>query len=155
MGKKFGAITLVGDIIKGVVPTVLAIFLLDSDYWTAVVGLSAFLGHVYSVFLEFKGGKGVATALGVLLVTSPLATGIGLLVFIIVFAISRYVSAASVAAAAIIPVAVFWTGRPFPFILLASLIAIVVIYRHIENIKRILNGIEKKFYTNSHSNKNI
>ena len=145
MGKKFGAITLVGDIIKGVVPTVLAIFLLKSDYWTALVGLSAFLGHVYSVFLEFKGGKGVATALGVLLVTSPLATGIGLLVFIIVFAVSRYVSAASVAAAAIIPVAVFWTGRPFPFILLASLIAIVVIYRHIENIKRILNGIEKKF----------
>ena len=145
MGKKFGAITLVGDIIKGVVPTVLAIFLLDSDYWTAVVGLSAFLGHVYSVFLEFKGGKGVATALGVLLVTSPLATGIGLLVFIIVFAISRYVSAASVAAAAIIPIAVYWTMRPFPFLLLASLISILVIFRHLENIMRLMNGTEKRF----------
>ncbi|MBM2837980.1 MAG: plsY [Deltaproteobacteria bacterium] len=155
MGKKFGAITLLGDVIKGVVPTVLAIFLLDSDYWTAVVGLSAFLGHVYSIFLEFKGGKGVATALGVLLVTSPLATGIGLLVFIIVFAVSRYVSAASVAAAAVIPIAVFYTMRPFPFLLLASLISILVIFRHLENIKRLMNGTEKKIYTNSHSNKNI
>lgn len=144
MGKKFGAITLLGDVIKGVVPTVLATFLLDSDYWTALVGLSAFLGHLYSVFLEFKGGKGVATALGVLLVTSPLATGIGIFVFILVFAVSRYVSAGSVAAAAIIPVAVYWTMRPFPFLLLASLIAILVIYRHIENITRILNGTEKK-----------
>jgi glycerol-3-phosphate acyltransferase PlsY len=145
MGKKFGAITLFGDVIKGIVPTVLAIFLLDSDYLTALVGLSAFLGHVYSIFLEFKGGKGVATALGVLLVTSPLATGIGLLVFIIVFAVSRYVSAASVAAAAVIPIAVYYTMRPFPFLLLASLIAIFVIYRHIENIKRLMDGTEKRF----------
>ena len=135
MGKKFGAITLLGDVIKGVIPTVLAMLILKSDYWTALVGLSAFLGHIFSVFLEFKGGKGVATALGVLLVTSPLATGIGLLVFIIVFAVSRYVSAASVAAAAIIPIAVYWTMRPFPFLLLASVIAILVIYRHVENIK--------------------
>ena len=145
MGKKFGAITLLGDIIKGVIPTVLAIFLLDSDYWTAVVGLSAFLGHVYSVFLEFKGGKGVANALGVLLVTSPLETGIGLLVFIAVFAVSRYVSAGSIAAAAVIPIAVYYTMRPFPFLLLASLIAILVIYRHMENIKRLMSGTEKRF----------
>ena len=109
------------------------------------MGLSAFLGHIFSVFLEFKGGKGVATALGVLLVTSPLATGIGLLVFIIVFAVSRYVSAASVAAAAIIPIAVYWTMRPFPFLLLASVIAILVIYRHVENIKRLMSGTEKRF----------
>ncbi len=145
MGKKFGAITLLGDVIKGVIPTVLAMLILKSDYWTALVGLSAFLGHIFSVFLEFKGGKGVATALGVLLVTSPLATGIGLLVFIIVFAVSRYVSAASVAAAAIIPIAVYWTMRPFPFLLLASVIAILVIYRHVENIKRLMSGTEKRF----------
>ena len=145
MGKKFGAITLAVDIMKGMIPTVLAMFLLNSDYWTALVGLSAFLGHVYSIFLEFKGGKGVATALGVLLVTSPLATGIGLIVFIIVFAISRYVSAGSIAAAAIIPVAVYWTERPFPFLLLSSLMAILVIYRHIENMKRLMEGTEKKF----------
>ena len=87
----------------------------------------------------------MATALGVLLVTSPLATGIGLLVFIIVFAVSRYVSAASIAAAAVIPIAVYWTTRPFPFLLLASLIAIFVIFRHLENIKRLMNGTEKKF----------
>lgn len=145
MGKKFGAITLLGDTLKGVIPTLLAIILLDSYYWTALVGLSAFLGHIFSIFLEFKGGKGVATALGVLLVTSPLATGIGLLVFILVFAVSRYVSAGSIAAAVIIPIAVYWTKRPFPLILLASLISVFVIYRHLENIKRLMNGTEKRF----------
>jgi len=144
MGKKFGAITLLGDVLKGVIPTVLAIFFLESHYWTALVGLSAFLGHIYSVFLEFKGGKGVATALGVLLATSPLATGVGLLVFIIVFAVSRYVSAGSIAAAAVIPVAVYYTARPFPFLLLASLISALVIYKHLENIKRLISGTEKR-----------
>jgi len=139
MGKKFGAVTLVGDILKGFIPTMLALTLLDSYYWTALIGLSAFL------FLEFKGGKGVATALGVLLATSPLATVIGLLVFIIVFAASRYVSAGSIAAAVVIPIAVYWTKRPFPLILLASLISVLVIYRHLENIKRLMSGTEKRF----------
>ena len=145
MGKKFGIITLIGDILKGFIPTILALTLLDSYYWTALVGLSAFLGHIYSIFLEFKGGKGVATALGVLLATCPLATIIGLLAFIIVFAVSRYVSAGSIAAAAIIPIAVYWTKKPFPLLLLASLISIFVIYRHLENIKRLMSGTEKRF----------
>lgn len=145
MGKKFGAFTLLGDIVKGVVPVLSAIYLFDSDYMTTVAALSAFMGHIFSVFLKFNGGKGVATALGVLLVTSPLATGIGLLVFIIVFAISRYVSAGSIAAAAVIPIAVYWTDRPFPFLLLASLISILVIIKHIENIKRLMSGTEKRF----------
>lgn len=145
MGKKFGVITLLGDTLKGAIPTVIAMFLFDSVYWTALVGMSTFLGHIFSVFLEFHGGKGVATALGVLIVTSPLATVIGLLVFLVVFAITRYVSAGSLIAAVIIPVAAYWTKRPFPYMLLASLISVFVIYRHTENIKRILNGTEKKF----------
>lgn len=145
MGKKFGAITLLGDVLKGFIPTILAVTVFDSYYWTALIGLSAFLGHIFSIFLEFKGGKGVATALGVLLATSPLATVIGLAVFILVFVVTRYVSAGSIAAAAIIPIAVFLTKRPFPFLLLTSLISIFVIYRHFENIKRLMNGTEKKF----------
>lgn len=145
MGKKFGVITLLGDTLKGAIPTLLAMYLFDSYYWTALVGLSAFLGHIYSVFLEFQGGKGVATALGVLLATSPLATGVGLLAFIMVFAITRYVSAGSLIAAVIIPMAAYWTKSPFPYLLLASLISVFVIYRHMENIKRLMNGTEKKF----------
>lgn len=145
MGKKFGMFTLLGDILKGLLPTLFALYMLDSQNLTALVGLSAFLGHIFSVFLEFKGGKGVATALGVLLVTSPLATGIGLLGFIVIFAATRYVSASSLVAAVVIPIAAYWTGRPFPYMLLASLISVFVIYRHTDNIKRLMSGTEKRF----------
>lgn len=145
MGKKFGAIALLGDILKGLSPTLFALYMFDSNSLTALVGFSAFLGHIFSVFLEFKGGKGVATALGVLIVTSPLATCIGLLAFIVVFAATRYVSAGSLIAAVIIPIAVYWAGKPFPYMLLASLISVLVIYRHLENIKRLMSGTEKRF----------
>jgi glycerol-3-phosphate acyltransferase PlsY len=145
MGKKFGAITLLGDTLKGLIPTLVAMALFDSYYLAALVGLAAFLGHIFSIFLEFRGGKGVATALGVLIVTSPLATLIGFLVFAVVLGVTRYVSAGSLVAAVIIPIAAYWTGRPFPFILLSSLISIFVIYRHTDNIKRLLSGTEKRF----------
>lgn len=145
MGKKFGVFTLLGDILKGLLPTLFALYMFDSQSLAALVGFSAFMGHIFSVFLEFKGGKGVATALGVLLVTSPLATGIGLLAFAAVFAATRYVSASSLVAAVVIPIAAYWTGRPFPYMLLASLISVFVIYRHTDNIKRLMSGTEKRF----------
>lgn len=151
MGKKFGVITLLGDILKGLLPTLFALYIFDSQNLAALVGFSAFMGHIFSVFLEFKGGKGVATALGVLLVTSPLATGIGILAFIVVFAATRYVSASSLAAAVVIPIAAYWTGRPFPYMILASLISVFVIWKHTDNIKRLINGTEKKFGDKSNS----
>ena len=151
MGKKFGVITLLGDILKGLSPTLFALYIFDSQNLAALVGFSAFMGHIFSVFLEFKGGKGVATALGVLLVTSPLATGIGILAFIVVFAATRYVSASSLAAAVVIPIAAYWTGRPFPYMILASLISVFVIWKHTDNIKRLIKGTEKKFGDKSNS----
>ena len=99
-GKKLGIMTLVGDCLKGLIPVLIAQALGLFPMWVAAVGLAAFLGHVYTVFLGFKGGKGVATALGVLLGTAPLAVLFGILVFAAVLYQWRYVSLASISAAA-------------------------------------------------------
>jgi glycerol-3-phosphate acyltransferase PlsY len=145
MGRKVGILTLVGDCLKGLLPVLAAKWLGLPELWVAAIGLAAFLGHVYTVFLGFKGGKGVATALGVFIGTAPLALVGGIVVFAGVLYRWRYVSAASIAAAATIPVAVlFTTGRP-ELIGMSCVIALIVIYRHRENISRLRAGTESKF----------
>ncbi|MBK5275364.1 MAG: glycerol-3-phosphate acyltransferase [Desulfuromonadales bacterium] len=145
VGRKVGVITLLGDCLKGLLP-VLAVKLssLPPDY-AAWVGLAAFCGHVFSVFLKFRGGKGVATALGVFLALSPLAVGIAVVVFLLLMLIWRYVSLGSVAAAAAMPVAVWALGSGRVLGVVTMIIAIIVIVRHIENIKRLAAGTENRF----------
>ena len=146
MGRKIGILTLVGDCLKGLIPVLAAIWLLGlPEIWVAAIGLAAFLGHVYSVFLGFKGGKGVATALGVLLGTSPLSVLCALALFALVLYRWRYVSAASIAAAAVIPVFVtLLQGKP-ELIVMSLAIAAIVIFRHRENISRLRAGTETRF----------
>ena len=145
LGKKVGILTLVGDCLKGLIPVLIAKWLGLPDAWVAAIGLAAFLGHVYTIFLGFKGGKGVATALGVFLGCAPLSLLGALAVFVLVLYKWRYVSAASIAAAAVIPVAVtLTTGRP-ELIAMSCLIAALVIFRHRENIARLRAGTESKF----------
>jgi len=144
-GRKLGILTLVGDCLKGLLPVLIARWLDLPLVWVAAIGLAAFLGHVYTVFLGFKGGKGVATALGVFIGTAPLAILGGVAVFALVLYKWRYVSAASISAAATIPLFVmFVTCRPEP-IAMSCVIALVVIYRHRENIARLRAGTENKF----------
>lgn len=144
-GRKLGILTLVGDCLKGLLPVLIARWLGLPVVWVAAIGLAAFLGHVYTVFLGFKGGKGVATALGVFIGTAPLAILGGVAVFALVLYKWRYVSAASISAAATIPLFVmFVTCRPEP-IVMSCVIALVVIYRHSENIARLRAGTENKF----------
>jgi glycerol-3-phosphate acyltransferase PlsY len=100
---------------------------------------------VFSVFLRFRGGKGVATALGVFLALSPLAVAAALGVFIVLMLVWRYVSLGSVAAAAVMPLAVWLLGGGRSLIVVTTLIAVVVIIRHIENIKRLVSGTENRF----------
>ena len=145
MGRKVGILTLVGDCLKGLVPVLAAKWLGLSDAWVAGIGLAAFLGHVYTVFLGFKGGKGVATALGVFLGIAPLSLLGALAVFALVLYRWRYVSAASLAAAAIIPVLVtVITAKP-ELIVMSCAIAAIVIFRHRENIARLRAGTETRF----------
>ncbi len=145
LGRKVGLLTLIGDCLKGVVPVVVAGGLGMTAPWIALVGLAAFLGHVYTVFLGFKGGKGVATALGVFLAVSPLAVLGALAVFSLVLYKWRYVSLASIAAAAVMPSLVALIDRKPESVGMSIIIAALIIYKHKENIKRLKEGMENKF----------
>jgi glycerol-3-phosphate acyltransferase PlsY len=145
IGRKLGILTLVGDCLKGLIPVLIAKWLDLPDVWVAAIGLAALLGHVFTIFLGFKGGKGVATALGVFLGTSPLSVLVAIVVFALVLYIWRYVSLASIIAAALIPGIVRILGGKPELILMSLAIAAVVIFRHRENIARLRNGTESKF----------
>jgi acyl phosphate:glycerol-3-phosphate acyltransferase len=145
MGRKVGILTLLGDCLKGLIPVLVARWLGLPDLWIAAIGLAAFLGHVYTIFLGFKGGKGVATALGVFLGTAPLSLLFALAAFALVLYKWRYVSAASIAAAAIIPIAIAVTTCKPELIAMSVAIAAIVIFRHRENIARLRAGTESRF----------
>jgi glycerol-3-phosphate acyltransferase PlsY len=145
VGRKVGVMTLVGDCLKGMLPVLAVKFSSLPTEYAAWVGLAAFCGHVFSVFLRFRGGKGVATALGVFLALSPLAVGVALGVFVLLMLVWRYVSLGSISAAAVMPLAVWLLGGGRVLIVVTMLIAAVVIIRHIENIRRLLAGTENRF----------
>jgi glycerol-3-phosphate acyltransferase PlsY len=136
------------DIAKGAVPVlVLAPQASEAQLFALACGIAAILGHVFSVFVRFRGGKGVATAAGVMLGLTPLALGVALLGWLLVVALSGYVSLASIAAAAMFPVAVYLLERPDrPEVLwLDALVAAAIIWLHRANIRRLLNGTESRF----------
>lgn len=145
LGRRVGVITLLGDCLKGLVPVLAARWYGLPDIWVAAVGLAAFLGHIYTVFLRFKGGKGVATALGVFLGSSPLAVLIALGVFALILGKWRYVSLASITAAAAMPLIVAVIDRRPLIIIMTLLIATLVIWKHRENIGRLKTGTEHRF----------
>lgn len=145
VGKAQGLLTLAGDAAKGWIPVYLGHWLGLSLGLTALVGLAAFLGHLYPVFLKFRGGKGVATALGVFLGLAPLATVVLLFIFAFVAAASRVVSLASLLAALCAPLAFWFFGYPPVLVGLGFLIGGWVIARHRDNIRRLLSGSEPRF----------
>jgi len=144
-GKKHGILTLLGDTAKGFVPVFFAFQLELGSAVTGLVALAAFLGHLYPVFLKFQGGKGVATALGALLALAPVATLVLMVIFSLVAAASRTVSLASMVAAGAAPAAIWLFGYP-PVSTGAGLVmALMVIWRHRDNIRRLRAGVEPKF----------
>lgn len=145
VGRNVGIITLVGDSLKGLLPVLLVKFSSFPVEFAAWVGLAAFCGHVFSVFLKFKGGKGVATALGVFLALAPLAVAIAIALFAGLMLIWRYVSLGSIFAAASMPLAVFIMGGSRTLTAVTFTISLIVIVRHRENIGRLLSGKESKF----------
>jgi glycerol-3-phosphate acyltransferase PlsY len=141
-GKPAGLITLLGDIGKGALPTFLALHFKPDPAMVSLVGLFAFLGHLYPVFLKFRGGKGVATACGVMAVISPLALFLSACLFLIMVIATKYVSIGSVSAAISLPffLAFLPGGREYVFLGIA--VALLVILKHRDNIKRIREGTE-------------
>lgn len=144
-GASAAAITFAGDVLKGAIPVMVAQaagFPVAIIAWT---GLAAFIGSICSVFLRFRGGKGVAAALGIWLAISPMVILVALAVFGVVFAISRIMSLASLGAAIALPPTVAALGLPHHYLLLAILMTALVLFRHRENIRRLSRGEEPRF----------
>jgi len=142
-GKGAGAITLVGDLLKGLIPVLVARMAGWPPAVVAIVGLGTFIGAICSIFLWFQGGKGVSASLGIWLGISPLPVLIALGVFIIVFALARIVSLASICAAIVLPPAAAMLGLPRPYVGLAIIMTALVLLRHHENIARLIRGEER------------
>jgi len=145
LGRSVGILTLLGDCLKGLIPVLVARHLEMGDALIAAAGTAAFLGHVYTIFLGFKGGKGVATALGVFLGVSPASVGIALIIFIVIVATTRYISLGSITAAAAMPFIITFLDRRPLIIAMTAVIALLVIWKHRENISRLREGTESKF----------
>lgn len=143
-GKKTAVIVLLGDLLKGLIPVLLAKWLGFSSVTIAWVGLAAFLGHLYPVFFRFQGGKGVATALGVLLGISGWIGLFVLMTWLLVAFISRLSSLSALIAAGFAPLFVYLFKPELEYILLALLLALLLVWRHRSNIKKIINGTESK-----------
>jgi glycerol-3-phosphate acyltransferase PlsY len=145
VGRRQGIFTLFADVAKGFVPAIVAVILGLGAATVAAVGMAAFLGHLYPVFLNFRGGKGVATALGVFLALAPWAAAVLMVIFIGTFATTRLVSLSSIAAAVCAPIVLWLFSCPPAWIFMSLLMALMVILRHRGNIQRLLSGTEPRF----------
>ena len=147
ISKPLGVLTLALDLLKGFIPVYFTVLLNPGSVWLIIaVAFVTIIGHIFTVFLNFKGGKGVATGCGVFLALNPLAILICVLVFVLFLVIFRYVSFASIMAAVTLPVSLYFLNSMIEIVIFASIISILVIVRHISNIKRLLNGTENKIY---------
>lgn len=151
IGKVPAFIVLFIDALKGFAPVLLfpAIFnidknLLNPELTSILIGVACISGHVWMVFLKFKGGKGVATTSGVMLAIAPKVFLIALIVWVIIFLLFRYVSLASITAAISLPIASLVMNKAFPLVLFSITICFIGTYKHKSNISRLLKGEEKK-----------
>ncbi|MDR1726873.1 MAG: glycerol-3-phosphate 1-O-acyltransferase PlsY [Acidobacteriota bacterium] len=140
-----GVLTLLLDAGKGYLAVLVAERLGEGDVWPGVAAMCAILGHVFTVWLRFKGGKGVATGCGAYLALAPLAVATTLAAFVLVLALTRYISAASIAATALFPLWAWLYAYPSPVVLWAALGGLLIIAKHHQNIRRLLARTENKF----------
>ncbi len=158
LGKNAGAFVLVADGLKGFVACAWAcdlwLWLLDSAGvplgptfgYRVLSGIAVVLGHNYTCWLWFKGGKGIATSAGVYLALAPLAAGLAVLTWVVLFLLTRFVSLASIAAAVALPAAVWFTKDSVALGLVTTALGILAIAKHRTNIQRLLNGTENRIH---------
>jgi glycerol-3-phosphate acyltransferase PlsY len=142
-GKGPAAVVLIGDIGKGALAAYLGKYI-GGENWGILCGIAAMLGHSYSVFLRFKGGKLISTGAGVLFVLAPEIGGIAAGTWLSVLAVTRYVSLASITAGVMVPVSMIFLHESGPMVVFGLVASIFVIYRHRDNIRRLLTGQEYK-----------
>jgi glycerol-3-phosphate acyltransferase PlsY len=145
-GKLPGILTLTGDILKGFLPLLaVKLWLHPTPGQLGFAGAVAIIGHCYPVYLRFKGGKGVATGLGIFLVLDPVAVLVGGLAFLAAVAATRFISLGSVLAAIVVPLATWLLGRPLPLVLWTCVVGAMIVWRHGENLQRLCAGTENRF----------
>jgi acyl phosphate:glycerol-3-phosphate acyltransferase len=143
LGKTGAVLVLIGDIVKGLVPTAVAAHFLPYGHWgVAAAGLATIIGHNWSVFLRLRGGKGVATGLGVLVVLSWQATAVFAAVWLVTVALTRYSSLGSLLASAAVPVALMVWRAPKAYALYGLIAFGLVLWRHAPNVRRLVAGTE-------------
>ena len=141
-GRRAAGLTLAGDVLKGVVPVLVARAAELPPAMVAVVGLAAFLGHLFPVFFGFKGGKGVATALGALLGLEPLLGAAVLATWLVVAGVTRYSSLAALVASVLAPGYAFVLSGDRGVVAAVAVMAVLLVWRHRANIRRLLSGEE-------------
>lgn len=158
-GKTPAILTLLADLLKGAVPVFITGIIIAGiteghrvedfvvfslDIWQCMVGLTAVLGHMFSFFLKMKGGKGVATGFGVLVVMSPASACIALLVWVMVVKITKYVSVGSIVAVCILPLVYSIQDESVVKILFGAVLAALITFKHLSNIRNLIAGTESK-----------
>jgi glycerol-3-phosphate acyltransferase PlsY len=156
LGKAWGIACLLMDAAKGLAPATLLAGdawlpgALAPKTWMLIVGLAAIAGHMFSPWVGFKGGKGVATSLGVFLAIAPAALGVCLALGILIIATTGYVSLASIVGAALLPILIFAFAppddRPWTVIVIAASLGVFVIWKHRANIRRLMGGSENRIF---------
>lgn len=155
VGKKAAALTLLCDALKGVVAVLIAVIVgkivkdLDNALLVQIAGIAVIIGHTFPIFFTFKGGKGVATSLGVLLIVNWQIGLICLVFALIIMALTKMVSAGSVTAAILFPVLTLFIAKEYfivqgSYLIFSIIMALIVMFNHRSNIKRLLNGTENK-----------
>ncbi len=158
-GKVPALMTLLADMLKGMIPIIICRYIIANadfsrqtpefyalvkDLWSGIIGLSSVLGHMFSVFLSFKGGKGVATGFGVLLIYSPAVACIILLVWLLTAFIFRYSSLAAIIAVTAMPVIFILLGSSTVKVSIGIILAALIVFKHTTNIKNLLAGTESR-----------
>lgn len=145
-GNKVAAIfTLLGDMLKATILLLIAKFYGVSDSLIVLIALAVMLGHVYPIYYQFKGGKGVATALGILLGISPVLALSVFIIWIIIFFIWKFSSLAAIGATLSSPIIALWIGLSNQLVFLMCILSLIILVRHKSNIKNLLNGTESGF----------
>lgn len=151
LGKKWFYIVMLCDAIKGAIPVILALWITNNITISLIIGVVAILGHTFSIFLQFKGGKGVATSLGVIVVLVPMISIVVLLLFIFIYKLSGFVSLGSIVCAVSFPILVWaaivlhhYSSSYYSVVYVGTLLALYIIIKHRSNIERLLKGNENK-----------
>ncbi|MBI4654872.1 MAG: glycerol-3-phosphate 1-O-acyltransferase PlsY [Nitrospirae bacterium] len=144
VGKFPALITLLGDSLKGTVVILIYRMMDGGELWESVTGISVILGHIYSIFLSFRGGKGVATGFGVLAIYSPVEAVVVIIIWLVTAFYTRYSSLAAVISYTALPIIFLLSDASYVKMVFAIVVSLLIILQHRANIKRLLDGTESK-----------